>query len=56
MVGVFANSPFSLYQSGVFSGCQANASSYINHAVLLVGYNDTERSWLIKNSWSSSWG
>ena len=26
----------------------------INHAVLLVGY--TENAWIIKNSWSASWG
>ena len=28
----------------------------INHAVVLVGYNDTENYWIIKNSWGSSWG
>ena len=28
----------------------------INHAVVLVGYNDAESYWIIKNSWGSSWG
>lgn len=38
------------YASGVFSDCQAN----MNHGVLLVGSSDD--SWLVKNSWSTSWG
>lgn len=56
MVGVYANTAFSQYSSGVFKGCPADAANYINHAVLLVGYNDTESSWLIKNQWSNVWG
>ena len=27
-----------------------------NHALLLVGYNDAEHYWIIKNSWNTSWG
>lgn len=27
-----------------------------NHALLLVGYNDVEHYWIIKNSWNTSWG
>ncbi|KAL4508145.1 hypothetical protein ABPG72_021518 [Tetrahymena utriculariae] len=41
-----------LYNQGIFSNCQQN----LNHGVLLVGYNSTERSWLVKNSWGTSWG
>ncbi|MBP7496032.1 MAG: hypothetical protein KA792_00005 [Bacteroidales bacterium] len=39
-----------------------DASQFANHAVLLVGWNDTKQTaggtgaWIIKNSWSSSWG
>jgi len=27
---------------------------YTDHSVLLIGYTETE--WIIKNSWSTSWG
>merc|ERR1712228_827858 len=32
-----------------------STSSY-NHAVINVGYDKTEGYWLIRNSWSTSWG
>jgi cathepsin L len=42
-------SNWSMYRSGVFSNCR----SALNHAVLAVGYDDSQ--WHIKNSWGS-WG
>jgi cathepsin L len=47
------------YSSGIFNGCnQTNPD--INHAVVLVGYGTDYVSgqdyWLIRNSWSASWG
>jgi cathepsin L len=47
------------YSSGIFNGCnQTNPD--INHAVVLVGYGTDHLSgqdyWLIRNSWSASWG
>jgi len=56
MVGVYANSQFMTYKSGIFSGCPSTSSYFINHAVILVGYNDTDRYWVIKNSWDTTWG
>ena len=42
---------FQLYKSGVFTAtCGAN----LDHGVLLVGY--TENAYILKNSWSNSWG
>merc|ERR1719261_1096912 len=55
-------SPWSLYQSGVFSGCSQNA--IINHAVVAEGFGEEvspgtkklHKYYLIKNSWGSDWG
>jgi cathepsin L len=55
MVGLYADHGFSAYSSGVYSGCPANASLYINHAVELIGY-DSSGNWLIKNQWGTDWG
>ena len=55
MVGVYANTGFSFYSSGVYSGCPSYSSSYLNHAVLLYGYT-SNGDWLIKNSWGTDWG
>merc|ERR1712137_943413 len=47
---------FMLYSHGVLS--QPKCGTSVNHAVLAVGYNTQKRSkyWIIKNSWSQSWG
>jgi len=52
-------SSWSAYESGVFNGCnQVNPD--IDHVVQLVGYGtDTKLNmdyWLVRNSWSPSWG
>lgn len=46
------------YESGVFGGCNAT-DPIIDHAVQAVGYGtdpDGGDYWLIRNSWSTSWG
>ncbi|XP_049320219.1 procathepsin L [Astyanax mexicanus] len=49
---------FQLYKSGVYDepGC---SSAKLNHAVLLVGYDNDPKGnpyWLVKNSWGIRWG
>jgi hypothetical protein len=39
------------YSTGIFNDC----NSYIDHAVLLVGYV-SQVGWKVKNSWGSDWG
>ena len=51
-------SAWSSYESGVFSGCNATNVD-IDHAVVVVGYGSDAQLgdyWLVRNSWSPSWG
>ncbi len=46
--GAFMN-----YRSGVYNGC---ASGRTDHIVALVGWDDATQTWILKNSWGTSWG
>jgi len=51
-------SSWAAYESGVFDGCN-QTSPDIDHAVQLVGYGTDSTLgdyWLVRNSWSPSWG
>ncbi len=55
--GVYASMGFMSYHSGVFE--DANTGIEVNHAILLVGWDDslgTNGAWLLRNSWGSNWG
>jgi len=56
-VAVCAGPVFQSYRGGIYS---TNESSYcndsINHAVSLVGWNDAENTWILRNSWGTGWG
>ena len=56
-IGIEADAQsFQFYSSGVIK--KGSCGTYVDHAVLLVGYgteNGTDY-WLVKNSWSDSWG
>lgn len=46
------------YHSGVFSGCDQTTPD-IDHAVVAVGYGeeaDGTQYWIVRNSWSATWG
>ena len=54
-------SDFMMYRSGIYPGTSCpTGSTYVNHAMLLVGYNDTGLAgssyWLVRNSWGATWG
>jgi cathepsin L len=51
---VYADQYFQGYTGGVFTS--TDRWSQCNHAILLVGWDDTKGAWLLKNSWSPSWG
>jgi C1A family cysteine protease len=55
-VGVYVSSSFQAYSSGVFN---RNEDRTINHAVMLVGWDDSQGAggvWILRNSWGSDWG
>jgi hypothetical protein len=54
IAGVYADQNFQAYRRGVFSG--SDNYSQPNHAILLVGWDDSKGAWLLKNSWSAQWG
>ena len=41
------------YRGGVFNERDLDM---INHAVLLIGWDDAKGAWLVKNSWGEEWG
>jgi C1A family cysteine protease len=55
-VTVYVNAAMQAYTGGIFNDC---GSGEINHAVVLVGWDDnqgTDGVWIMRNSWGSGWG
>jgi len=48
-------SPWIEYSGGIFEDPSCTYAG-MNHAVTIVGYNNAEKYWLIKNSWGAEWG
>jgi predicted secreted protein len=57
-VAICAGSGFSSYTGGVMTHNDSAECgwSQIDHAVILVGWNDSDGAWILRNSWGSSWG
>jgi cathepsin L len=55
-VGVYVDSYFQVYTSGVFNRCTKKKNVYPNHIVTLCGWDDAKGAWLLKNSWGTGWG
>ncbi|MDD2716094.1 MAG: C1 family peptidase [Candidatus Wallbacteria bacterium] len=56
VTGVTADFSFQFYSGGVYNH---NNTGEMNHAVILVGWDDTKGKkgcWIMKNSWGASWG
>ena len=50
---VCVGTAFQNYSGGIF---QTNECTQVNHAIVLVGWNDTDGYWILRNSWGTSWG
>jgi C1A family cysteine protease len=44
------------YSGGIYTDKCSGAASYLDHCVQLVGYDQTENYWKVRNSWASDWG
>jgi C1A family cysteine protease len=53
-VGVYVSTAFKYYGGGVFN--EMNNSHSTNHAVALIGWDDSKHAWLVRNSWGTDWG
>ncbi len=54
---VCVGSGFSQYSGGVFTTDEkASCGGSVNHAILLVGWDDSTSSWILRNSWGTGWG
>lgn len=53
-VAVVADTYLQHYTGGVFNN--TDSTSDINHAVVIVGWDDTKQAWLVRNSWGMAWG
>jgi len=50
---VCVNSAFRDYSDGVFQGSECTD---VNHAIVLVGWDDAQGAWILRNSWGTGWG
>jgi predicted secreted protein len=56
-VGICAGNSFDYYTTGVFSTDESSdCSGSSNHAVILVGWDDDDGAWVMRNSWGTGWG
>lgn len=59
VVAVKATDAFQSYVSGVFNEhdpqCKGDGKC-VNHAITIVGWDESKKAWIIKNSWGDMWG
>ncbi|MCX8062478.1 MAG: protease inhibitor I42 family protein, partial [Anaerolineales bacterium] len=55
---VCAGPAFSSYRSGIFSTDEKSScgSNMVDHGVVLVGWDDAQGVWILRNSWGPYWG
>ena len=60
---VYVGSYFQAYRAGIFDKEESkggffscSAAKDVNHAIILVGWDDAQGVWILRNSWGSGWG
>ena len=54
-VALCVGSQFDRYTGGVFE-TDETCDRIINHAAVLVGWDDSDQAWILRNSWGTDWG
>jgi C1A family cysteine protease/predicted secreted protein len=44
------------YPGGIFNTDDDCGLGVVNHGVVLVGWNDSDNTWIMRNSWGTDWG
>ena len=54
---VCVGSGFQSYRGGIFSTDETSScGGSVNHAIVLVGWDDSQGVWILRNSWNTWWG
>lgn len=59
---VLATPAFQAYTGGIYEDTYVTPTTYpyyysdSNHAIALVGWNDADQAWILRNSWGTNWG
>jgi hypothetical protein len=56
VVGIAVFNDFENTKTGIIKLPNHNDIMIGGHAVLVCGYNDSKKHWIVRNSWGSSWG
>lgn len=54
--GVCADNGWDTYTGGVYTPTSNQCGGSTNHQIVLVGWDDSTQSWILRNSWGSGWG
>ena len=54
LAGMAVYNDFFSYKSGVYVKSGGNLAGY--HCICIVGYDDSQQCWILKNSWGTGWG
>ncbi len=47
---------FDYYNGGIYSHSWGSCPTNAGHSILIVGYDEVQRYWIVKNSWNAQWG